>query len=107
MNKITYEMILPLVSHIDVTDTSISCHFICPKKNKEIISTVPIEPILVQHKISMLNFFLHPIQSWKLKHHKRTTIYGEDSENSLVLKSFYKISNKFTWNTKYNSFICL
>lgn len=105
MNEITYESIIPLIYKVEVNEDSVSCHFICPRIHKEIISIVPLEPLKVQHEIGLLYMFLHPIHAWQLAHHKESNIYGEAVENSVVIEAFKKIASNFTWNTQYNSFV--
>jgi len=105
MNEVTYERIVPLIHKVEVNGDSVSCHFICPRIHKEVISIVALEPLKVEHEIAWFEYLLHPIHSWYLAHHKERLIYGESVENSLVLEAFSKIASNFRWNKQYNSFV--
>ena len=105
MNNITYESIIPLIYKIEVNKDSVSCHFVCPRIHKEVISIVPLEPQKVDHHIRWRDRLLHPLQSWRLSHHKKSNIYGNGVENSVVVKAFKNIASHFTWSAQYNSFV--
>lgn len=105
MQEISYEKIIPLIYKVEVSEDSVSCHFVCPRVHKEIISIVNIEPKQVAHTITFFDYLIHPFRSWGLRHHMQSNIYGDAVENNLVVEAFEKIANHFKWNAQYNSFV--
>ncbi|HFU73991.1 MAG TPA: hypothetical protein ENK65_00395 [Helicobacteraceae bacterium] len=105
MNDITYESIIPLIYKVEVNEDSVSCHFICPRIHKEVISIVPLVPMKVEYDLGFVDLLMHPIRSWQRMRQKERLIYGTAVENSLVVEAFQKIASHFKWNSQYNSFV--
>jgi len=43
---------------------------------------------------------LHPIKSYNRYYHTPIKIYGDDCQETIVLKAFEKVSKYFEWNAK-------
>ncbi len=97
--------ITDLVDFVRIDKTYISCHFKCKVKDKTVVSTVAFEPYHGRIEISFLDMILHPIKSYNKYYHTPITIYGEYSQETIVLKAFKKVSNYFVWNQQQNRYI--
>jgi len=97
------EKIKEIISLIDVVKVDkfyVVCHFKCKTTNKVVVSTVPFEPYHGRIEISWQDVLLHPIKSYNKYYHTPITIYGNNCDETVVLKAFEKVSSYFTWNEK-------
>ena len=97
--------IASLVELVRIDRFSVSCHFKCSVKNKTIVSTVAFEPFEGKIDISWQDILLHPIESYNRYYHTPITIYGNNCQDTIVLKAFKKVSNHFIWNSQQQKYI--
>ena len=97
--------ILSLVDFVKIDKSFISCHFKCSIKDKTVISTVPFEPYDGRIEFTFQEIALHPIKSYNKYYHTPITIYGNDTQETIVLKAFKNVSNYFIWNAKEDRYI--
>lgn len=94
-----------LVESVCVDGNSVVCHFRCDIKDKIISSRVPFEPYDGKIEISFLDMLLHPFQSYNRYYHTPITIYGNDCEETIVLKAFENVAKYFIWNQESEKYI--
>lgn len=99
------EGILSLVDFVKVDRFFVSCHFTCSVKNKTIIATVPFEPYNGKIEITWKDIVLHPVKSYNRYYHTPITIYGNNCNETIVLKAFKQVSNYFIWNQQEHKYI--
>ncbi len=97
--------ILSLIESVKIDELTVSCHFRCDVKNKTIISTVPFEPYDGKIEITWQDKVLHPIKSYNRYYHTPITIYGDETQETIVLKAFKKVSKHFSWNSAQQRYI--
>ncbi len=97
--------IIPLLEFIKIDKSHVSCHFRCTTKNKIVISTVPFEPYHGAIIITWHELFLHPLESYNRYYHTPITIYGNDSDETILIKAFQNVANKFIWNYREKKYI--
>ena len=102
---ITHSNVISLLDYIKIDSFSVICHFKCQETNKSIVSSVPFEPYEGKIEFTWQNLVLHPIKSYNRYYHTPITIYGNDTHETIVLKAFQKVANKFRWNSEKNSYI--
>ena len=107
MGIIIDEKILSLVDYVKIDSVSIECHFKCKETHKEIISRVAFEPYDGKIEISWQDMLFHPVESYNRYYHTPIVIYGHDTHETIVLKAFQKVANKFRWNTYKDQYICI
>ena len=94
-----------IIDFVQIDRFYVSCHFKCKIKNRTVISTVPFEPYEGKIEITWQEMLLHPIESYNRYYHTPITIYGHDCHETIVLKAFEKISEKFKYSEKYKTYI--
>jgi hypothetical protein len=97
--------ILPLLEFVRIDKFYVSCHFKCDIKNKTVISTVPFEPYEGKIEIPLKEMILHPIKSYNRYYHTPITIYGNNCNETIVLKAFENVSKHFRWSSKDKKYI--
>jgi len=97
--------IINLLDHVKIDRFYVVCHFKCMVTNKVVVSTVPFEPYSGKIEITAKDIFLHPIQSYNRYYHTPITIYGNNCQETVVLKAFEKISEYFIWDKKKEIYI--
>ena len=102
---IKHKNIVSLLESIRVDEFYIVCHFRCKVKNKTIISTVPFEPYNGKIEFKWTDIVFHPIKSYKRYYHTPIIIFGDKSKETILLKAFKNVSNKFVWNKEEQKFI--
>jgi hypothetical protein len=102
---IKYKHIVSLLEFVKVDKKSVICHFKCKVKNKTIISTVPFEPYDGKIIITFYDLIRHPLESYDRYYHTPITIYSNDCYETIVLKAFKQVSNKFDWNHEEQKYI--
>jgi len=102
---IVHTNIISLLEYIKIDSFSVVCHFKCKQTNKKIISAVPFEPYEGKIEISWQDILLHPLHSYNRYYHTPITIYGNDTHETIVLKAFKKVANKFRWNNEKQMYI--
>ena len=100
-----HENIMPLLDFVRIDKYYIVCHFKCRVKNKTIISSVAFEPYEGKIELSWLDIIFHPIRSYNRYYHTPITIYGDNTQETIVLKAFMNISKKFRWDSKEQQYI--
>jgi len=103
----TYKNIVSLIDFVKIDRFYIVYHFKCKVTHKSIISSVPFEPYDGKIEISWQDMLLHPIDSYNKYYHTPITIYGEENEETIVLKAFKKVSKHFRWSQKDECYIYL
>ncbi|OIP55312.1 MAG: hypothetical protein AUK54_04040 [Helicobacteraceae bacterium CG2_30_36_10] len=101
----THENVVSLLDYVKIDRFYVSCHFKCKVKNKTIVSIVPFEPYDGKIVITFKQMLRNPIKSYNRYYHTPITIYGNDCHETIVLKAFKKVSNKFTWNQEEEKYI--
>jgi len=96
---------ISLVDFVKIDKDYISCHFKCRIKNKTVVSTVSFEPYDGKIEISFMDMLLHPRESYNKYHHTPITIFAQESQKTIVVKAFKKVSNYFVWNQQKNRYI--
>jgi len=102
---ITHTNIINLLEYIKIDSFSVICHFKCKETNKSVVSAVAFEPYEGKIEISWQDMLLHPIKSYNRYYHTPITIYSDDCHETIVLKAFKKVSNKFIWNSQKQKYI--
>ena len=93
-----------LVDYIKIDKAHISCHFKCKIKDKTVVSTLAFEPYNGKIEIGLMDMIIHPINSYNRYYHTPITIFSEESNETIVLKAFKKVSNYFVWNQQQNKY---
>jgi len=96
--------VISLLDFVKVDKSSVVCHFRCKIKNKTVVSTVPFEPYNGRIEISTKEILLHPIESYNRYYHTPITIYGSNTQETIVLKAFEKVAQYFEWNSEEQIF---
>ncbi len=99
------EKVSALIDFVSIDKFYISFHFKCKVKGKTVISTVPFEPFDGKIVFTWQDILFHPIKSYNRYYHTPITIYGGDSNSTIVLKAFKNVSNYFIWNAKEKMYI--
>ena len=99
------EAILALVDRVEIDRHYVHCHFKCSIKQKTVVSTVPLEPFNGKVVLTYKEILLHPIQSYNRYFHTPIFIYGNDCDQTLVLKAFKSVANSFVWNQQEQKYI--
>ena len=97
--------ILALVDFVKIDKSYVSCHFKCSIKDKTVISTVAFEPYDGKIEFTWKEIVLHPLRSYNKYYHTPIIIYGNDCEETIVLKAFKNVANYFIWNQKQDRYI--
>jgi len=97
--------ILSLVESIKIDKFYIVCYFRCDVKNKTIVSTVPFEPYDGKIELKWSDIVFSPIKSYNRYYHTPITIYGENSQETIVFKAFQNVSKHFRWDEKEQKYI--
>jgi hypothetical protein len=100
------ESILSILEYINIDDSTVVCHFKCQETNKSIVSIVPFEPYDGKIILTLKDILLHPIKSYNRYYHTPIMIYGNQAENTIVLKAFQQVSGSFSWNKQKQKYIC-
>lgn len=103
--QINHKNIIALLEYVKIDSLNIVCHFKCKETNKSIISSVPFEPYDGKIEFTWQELLLHPIKSYNRYYHTPIIIYGSDSHETIVVKAFKKVANKFSWNAKKQTYI--
>ena len=102
---ISHTNVLPLLDYIKIDSFSVICHFKCKETSKKIVSSVPFEPYEGKIEFTWKDIIFHPMKSYNRYYHTPITIYGNDTHETIVLKAFQKVANKFRWNSEKNRYI--
>lgn len=102
---INHQNILALLEYVKIDSFNIVCHFKCKETNRSITSSVPFEPYNGKIEFTWQELLLHPIKSYHRYYHTPIIIYGSDSHETIVLKAFKKVANRFSWNTEKQTYI--
>jgi len=103
--KVHKEAIRMLVESISVDGDSVICHFRCRVKDKIVSSKVPFEPYNGKVELKWLEIILHPIRSYNRYYHTPIMIYGNNCDETIVLKAFENIAKYFIWNEEEQKYI--
>lgn len=102
---LSHKNIISLLEFVTMDQFYVVCHFRCHVTNKKIISSVPFEPYSGEIVITWKDILLHPIQSYNRYYHTPITIYGDDCHETIVLKAFQKVANKFQWRSDLQQYV--
>lgn len=102
---ITNEKVILLLDYVKIDSYSVICHFKCKQTNKSVVSAVPFEPFKGKITFTYKEIFLHPIKSYNKYYHTPITIYGKQTEETIILKAFKKVARHFVWDAKKEMFI--
>ncbi len=102
---LTHENVVSLLEFVKIDTLTVSCHFRCSVKNRTIVSTVAFEPYSGKIEFVWQDIVFHPIKSYNRYYHTPITIYGNNSEETIVLKAFKKVSSHFIWNYDKKKYI--
>jgi len=97
--------IAPLLESVKVDEFYVVCHFRCKIKDKIVVSTVPFEPYTGKIEFSWQDIVFHPMKSYNRYHHTPITIYGNNCDETIVLKAFEKVAEYFKWDNKEQRYI--
>lgn len=97
--------ITDLLDFVTIDTAQIVCHFKCSVKDKIVISSVPFEPYNGKIKFTWQDIVFHPKKSYERYYHTPIVIFGEQHQETIVLKAFKKVSNYFIWNNEENRYI--
>lgn len=97
--------VISLLEHVKMDRNYVVCHFKCNVTNKVVVSTVPFEPYNGKIEIKPKDILLHPIKSYHRYYHTPIIIYGKNSQETVVLKAFEKISEYFKWDDEKKQYI--
>ncbi|NCO00730.1 MAG: divergent polysaccharide deacetylase family protein [Epsilonproteobacteria bacterium] len=101
----TQQNILSLLEYVKIDRFYVSFHFKCPIKGRTVVSIIPFEPYSGKIVITWKDVLLHPMHSYNRYYHTPITIYGNDSEEALIVKAFKKVSSQFIWNNKEQKYV--
>lgn len=102
---ITHSSIISLLEYVKIDTFSITCYFKCEETNKRVVSIVAFEPYEGKIEFTWQEILFHPFKSYNRYYHTPITIYGSDIHETIVLKAFKKIADKFTWNSVTQSYV--
>ena len=102
---LSHENIVSLVEFVEIDKHTVSCHFKCAVKDKTVVSTVAFEPYDGKIEFIWQDIVFHPIKSYNRYYHTPITIYGNNCNETIVLKAFKKVSKYFSWNSKEKKYI--
>ncbi|MFT5660729.1 MAG: hypothetical protein ACI9TV_001371 [Sulfurimonas sp.] len=94
-----------LLEYVCVDGDTVICHFRCSVKDKIVTSRVPFEPYDGKIVLSWIDIIFHPIRSYNRYYHTPITIYGNNCDETIVLKAFENISKYFIWSDKEEKYI--
>jgi len=97
--------IINLLDHLKIDKFYVVCHFKCTVTQKVVVSTVPFEPYNGKIEITAKDMLLHPIKSYHRYYHTPIMIYGNDCQETVVLKAFEKIAEYFIWDNEEQQYI--
>ena len=100
-----HENILPLLEFVRIDKYYIVCHFKCKVTNKTIISSVVFEPYEGKIELTWQDMIFSPIRSYNRYYHTPITIYGNSCHETIVLKAFMNVAQKFRWDSKEEKYI--
>ena len=103
--KVHKEAIRLLVESISVDGDSVVCHFRCRVKDKIVSSRVPFEPYHGKIELKWTEIVFHPIRSYHKYYHTPIMIYGNNCDETIVLKAFENIAKHFIWNEEEQKYI--
>ena len=103
--SIASKSVLPLLEYVKIDTFSIVCHFKCTQTNKSIVSIVPFEPFDGKIEFTWQELLLHPLRSYRRYYHTPIIIYASDMHETIVLKAFQKVADKFRWNAQKQIYI--
>lgn len=101
----SHQNVISLLDFVKIDKFYVTFHFKCSVTNKTIVSIVPFEPYEGKIKITLTEALKNPIKSYNRYYHTPITIYGNDSQKTLVLKAFKKVSNRFKWSQEEEKYI--
>lgn len=104
---LTHNSVLPLLESVKVDKFYVVCYFKCDNHQKRIVSTVPFEPYAGKIEFTWIDILFHPIKSYNRYYHTPITIYGNDCQETIVLKAFEKVAENFRWDYKLNRYIAV
>ena len=102
---ITHENVITLIDYVKIDSYSVICHFKCNETNKSVVCAVPFEPYAGKTNFTYKEILLHPIQSYNKYYHTPITIYGNTTEETIIVKAFKKVSRHFIWDSQKEMFI--
>ncbi len=102
---INHNSIISLLEYIKIDSVNIVCHFKCQESNKSIVSSLPFEPFSGKIEFTWQEIIFHPIESYNRYYHTPIIIYGSDSHETIVLKAFKQVADKFSWNAQKQIYI--
>jgi len=97
--------IISLLDHVKIDKFYVVCHFKCNITQKVVVSTVPFEPYSGKIEITAKDMLLHPIKSYHRYYHTPIMIYGNNCQDTVVLKAFEKIAEYFKWDDEKEIYI--
>ena len=100
-----HENIIPLLDFIMMDKYYVVCHFKCKVKNKTVISSVAFEPYDGKIELTWQDIIFHPIRSYNRYYHTPITIYSNSCHETIVLKAFMNVSQKFRWDSQEQQYI--
>lgn len=103
--KLDAKHINPLVEYVKIDRYYVSCHFKCDIKNKTVVSTVAFEPYEGKLQLTLGDIIFHPIRSYNRYYHTPITIFAKDTQETIVLKAFNRVSNYFVWNQHLGKYV--
>ena len=103
--QIVHQNVVTLLEYVKIDSFNVVCHFKCKETNKSITSIVAFEPYDGKIEFTWLELFLHPFASYNKYYHTPITIYSNDTHDTIVLKAFSKVADRFSWNDKLKKYI--
>ena len=103
----THQNIAPLLDFVKIDRFYVVCHFKCDITKKNVISSVPFEPYEGAIEITFKEALFHPIASYNKYYHTPIVIYDNNCQESVVVKAFKRVSNKFRWDHEEEKFVHL
>ena len=102
-----YDKIVSLLEVVRVNGFYISYYFYCPVTQKRVIATLPFEPYSGKITFTYKEILLHPIKSYQKYYHTPVVVYDPNNEESILLKAFMQVQNKFQWHDEHGRFVCM
>jgi len=103
--EIMHSKITSLIEYIKIDTFSVTCYFKCEETNRRVVSIVAFEPYEGKIEFTWQEILFHPMKSYNKYHHTPITIYGNDTHETIVLKAFEKVADKFQWNSTKENYI--
>ena len=103
--KIVHAKVLSLIEYVKIDTFSITCYFKCQETNRRVVSIVAFEPYDGKIELTWKDMLLHPIKSYNRYYHTPITIYGNGTDETIVVKAFEKVADKFRWSDTKQSYI--